>query len=435
MPKVAFYTLGCKVNQYESDAMAELFLKRGYEVVEFNDKADIYVINTCDVTNESARKSRQIIRKASRKNPEAKVAVVGCYAQLEHDEVLKLPGVSVVVGTKDRNNIVDLVEKANKDDSPVIAVEDIMKERAFEEIAFKGYRQKTRAFLKIQDGCNMFCSYCIIPYARGPLRSRPIESIITEAQNLSKDGFKEIVLTGIHLGLYGFDFNDGKKHLSEVIGRLSQVDGIERIRLSSIEAIELTDDFLDDLLKTKSFCHHFHIPLQSGCDSVLFRMNRRYTTNNIRERIKHIRSIMPDVSITTDVIVGFPGETEEEFLQTKNFVREMKFSKLHVFPFSAKQGTAAAKMPNQIKKSIKSERAHELIQLSDELEREFRRHFVSTIKEVLFEEKKNNDIYEGLTENYIKVIVQSDKNLHNKILTVRLEENLKDYIYGSLIKI
>jgi len=434
MPKVAFYTLGCKVNQYESAAMAELFEKKGYEIVEFDNKADVYVINTCDVTNESGRKSRQIIRKAIRKNPSAKVAVVGCYAQLEPNKVSNLPGVSVVVGTKDRHKIVDLVEKAKESDEQVVAVGDIMKQRTFEEIAFKGHRQKTRAFLKIQEGCNMFCSYCIIPYARGPIRSRAIESIMSEVESLAKDGFKEIVLTGIHLGLYGYDFKDKKNHLLDVISRISQIEGIERIRLSSIEALELTDEFLEGLLNIKSFCHHFHIPLQSGCDTVLERMNRRYTISDFRNRVNYIRNIMPDVSITTDVIVGFPGETDEEFLKTESFIQEMRFSKLHVFPFSARRGTLAADMPNQIEKNIKIDRSHRLILLSQKLEQNFREKFINTTKEVLFEDKKDDNKYEGLTENYIKVIVESEENLRNQIRPVKLLKNMDDYILGEIKK-
>ena len=434
MPKVAFYTLGCKVNQYESAAMAELFEKKGYEIVSFDKQADVYVINTCDVTNESGRKSRQIIRKAIRKNPSAKVAVVGCYAQLEPAEVLSLPGVSVVVGTKDRHQIVELVQEAKNNDGAVVAVGDIMKQRTFEEIAFKGHRQKTRAFLKIQEGCNMFCSYCIIPYARGPIRSRAIDSILTEAESLSKDGFKEIVLTGIHLGLYGYDFKDGKNHLLDVILKISQIEGIERIRLSSIEALELSDELLNGLLKTRSFCHHFHIPLQSGCDTVLRRMNRRYTTDDFRKRIHYIRNIMPNVSITTDIIVGFPGETDEEFSQTQKFIHEMDFSKLHVFPFSPKRGTLAADMPNQIKKSVKTDRTHKLISISQKLEHNFREKFTNTTKKVLFEDKKHDNIYEGLTENYIKVAVKSEGDLHNKIIPVTLSKNMDNHIFGEIKK-
>jgi len=357
---------------------------------------------------------------------------VGCYAQLEPDKVSKLPGVAVVIGTKDRHRIVDLVERARACDEQVVEVGNIMQQRTFEEIAFKGHRQRTRAFLKIQEGCNMFCSYCIIPYARGPVRSRPLESIISEAKSLAEDGFKEIVLTGIHLGLYGFDFKEKKNYLLGVISEISKIEGIERIRLSSIEALELTDEFLDGLLKISNFCHHFHIPLQSGCDSVLKRMNRRYSTADFQNRVNYIRKLMPDVSITTDVIVGFPGETEEEFLQTESFIKELEFAKLHVFPFSPRRGTVAADMPDQIEKAVKIERSHRLIELSEKLEHAFREKFVNSRMDVLFEEKMTDDKYEGLTENYIKVVVESDEDLHNQIRTVKLLKNANDFILGKI---
>ena len=433
MPKVAFYTLGCKVNQYDSDAMAELFLNRGYEIVDFHSNdADIYIINTCDVTNESARKSRQTIRKATRNNPKAQVAVVGCYAQLESKEVAALPGVTLVVGTKDRHRIVDLLEEAIKKDEQVIAVEDIMKERTFEEIAFKGHRQRTRAFLKIQEGCNMFCSYCIIPYARGPIRSRSLEGIINETKSLAQDGFKEIVLTGIHLGLYGLDFEKEDLHLLNVIKRISEIEGICRIRLSSIEALELTDEFLNGVRDIRKFCHHFHVPLQSGSDTVLKRMNRRYTTKDFMQRIDYIRQIMPDAAITTDVIVGFPGETEDEYKETVEFIQKIGFTKLHVFPFSPRRKTPAAKMPNPIKRSIKQERSHKLIDLSLKLEEEFRTQFVGKKREVLFEEKKDDDIYEGLTDNYMKVLASSTSDIRNQVLEVELAENREDYLWSKV---
>ncbi|MDI3481148.1 MAG: threonylcarbamoyladenosine tRNA methylthiotransferase MtaB [Tepidanaerobacteraceae bacterium] len=433
MPKVAFYTLGCKVNQYESDAMAELFKERGYDVVDFETAADVYVINTCSVTNESARKSRQMIRKASRINPYAKVAVVGCYAQLRSEEISQIPGVDVVIGTKDRRHIVDLVEDAVKRQEQIVRVQDIMGERTFEEIAFKGLRQKTRAFLKIQEGCNMFCSYCIIPYARGPVRSRPMESIIKEAQELAAEGFKEVVLTGIHLGLYGHDLGGKGIHLLEVIRRISQIDGIKRIRLSSIEALELTEEFVEELALMEKFCHHFHIPLQSGCDSVLKRMNRRYTAAQFRERVECIREKMPDVSVTTDVIVGFPGETQEEFEKTFDFIRDTGFYRLHVFPFSPMEGTPAAKMPKPVKKSIKEERSRRLINLSQDLEKDFRQKFLGQTVEVLFEQETDMGTYEGLTGNYMKVEASARKNIHNKLLPVILRENASDHLIGEIL--
>ncbi|MCG0274760.1 MAG: tRNA (N(6)-L-threonylcarbamoyladenosine(37)-C(2))-methylthiotransferase MtaB [Thermosediminibacteraceae bacterium] len=433
MPKVAFYTLGCKVNQYESDAMAELFKNRGYELVDFDDVADVYVINTCTVTNEGARKSRQIIRQATRRNPNAKVAVVGCYAQLEADEILRIPGVDVVIGTKDRHRIVDLVEQVKKGDTKIVEVKDIMKARTFEEIAFKGYRQRTRAFLKIQEGCNMFCSYCIIPYVRGPVRSRSLESIVREAESLAKDGFQEVVLTGIHLGLYGADFKNGPT-LYDVIERLSRIEGIRRIRLSSIEALELNDDFIKKLALIESFCHHFHIPLQSGSDRILKMMNRRYTAAEFEERIKLIRDIMPDVGITTDVIVGFPGETDEDFAKTREFIEKIGFSKLHVFKFSPRKGTPAAKMPDQVPADVKEKRSHELIRLSRQLEKNFREKFAGKVMDVLFEERDEKGMYHGLTGNYIKVAVRSDRELRNQLLPVKLVENGDDFILGEIKK-
>ncbi|WP_041423861.1 tRNA (N(6)-L-threonylcarbamoyladenosine(37)-C(2))-methylthiotransferase MtaB [Thermosediminibacter oceani] len=434
MPKkVAFYTLGCKVNQYESDAMAELFKNRGYELVGFDDVADVYVINTCTVTNEGARKSRQIIRKAARRNPEATIAVVGCYAQLEAEEVSRIPGVDVVVGTKDRHKIVDLVEQAGKNNEKIIEVEDIMQTRNFEEIAFRGHRQRTRAFLKIQEGCNMFCSYCIIPYVRGPVRSRTLESIIREAENLAGDGFKEIVLTGIHLGLYGADFKGGPT-LYDVIERLSRIEGIKRIRLSSIEAMELSDDLIKKLASLDNFCHHFHIPLQSGSDRILKLMNRRYTTAEFEERLRFIRDIMPDVGITTDVIVGFPGETDEDFEITRKFIERAAFSRLHVFKFSPRKGTPAAEMPDQIPGPVKESRSRELIRLSRRLERDFRDGLTGKVLDVLFEERDNRGLYHGLTDNYIRVAVWSDQDLHNRLLPVRLIENRDEYIFGEIKK-
>ncbi|MDN5330992.1 MAG: threonylcarbamoyladenosine tRNA methylthiotransferase MtaB [Tepidanaerobacteraceae bacterium] len=433
MPKVAFYTLGCKVNQYESDAMAELFKDRGYELVDFDNVADVYVINTCTVTNEGARKSRQIIRQATRRNPGATVAVVGCYAQMNADEILRIPGVDVVVGTKDRHKIVDLVERAKKDETKIVDVEDIMKVRTFEEIAFKGYRQRTRAFLKIQEGCNMFCSYCIIPYVRGPVRSRPIESILKEAENLAKDGFKEIVLTGIHLGLYGADFENGRA-LYDVIEKLSKIEGIKRIRLSSIEAMELSDDFIKKLAAVENFCHHFHIPLQSGSDRILKLMNRRYTVSEFEERIQFIKKIMPDVAITTDVIVGFPGETDEDFEKTREFIKKIGFSRLHVFKFSPRKGTPAAKMPEQVPAELKEKRSRELIILSKKLERNFREKFVGKVMDVLFEEREG-DIYFGHTGNYIKVGVRSGEELRNELLKVELIKNEDEFILGNIKKI
>jgi len=432
MPKVAFYTLGCKVNQAETEAMMELFREKHYQTVDFDEIADIYVINTCAVTNESERKSRQIIRRAIRKNPQAVIAVVGCYSQLAADEIMKIPGVDVVIGTKDRKKIVELVEKALYNEEKIVDVGNIMEVKSFEEIAFRGYRQKTRAFLKIQEGCNLFCSYCIIPYARGPLRSRKLESIIKEAQELTKDGFKEVVLTGIHLGLYGEDFKRNP-NLLDVIKEISKIPGIERIRLSSIEVFEIDENFIDTVSKLENFCRHFHIPLQSGSNEILRKMNRRYTAEEFLEKVELIREKIHDVSITTDVITGFPGETDENFIETEDFIKKVGFSKLHVFKFSPKKGTPAYEMKGQIPERIKEERSHRLISLSHQLERSFREKFKGKILKVLFEEKIGVDLYEGLTDNYIRVAVFSKEELHNKIHDVILKHNEEEYILGEII--
>lgn len=429
--KVAFHTLGCKVNQCESAAMAELFLNRGYEIVDFNLKADIYVINTCNVTNESARKSRQWTRKAIRRNPNAKIIVIGCYSQIEPSEVSQIPGVDIILGTKNRHKIVDIVEKHIEGEGPSILVENIMNEKTFEDITFKGLRHRTRAFLKIQEGCNAFCSYCIIPYARGPVRSRTLESIIKEAKNLAEDGFKEIILTGIHLGLYGQDFNY-KINLFDVISEIAKIDEIKRVRLSSIEINDLNDEFIKRVSEIDKFCPHFHIPLQSGSDKILKLMNRHYDSKSFLEKTEFIKKTIPGVSITTDVIVGFPGETEKNFNDTFNFIKKVGFSRLHVFPFSPRKGTKAYDMPHQIHGNIKDERSNALIKLSTILEKKYQEQFLERTVDVLFEKQIKEKMFEGLTPNYIKVCVKSSDNLQNKILPVTLTKNHKNYMVGKI---
>ncbi|HHY91013.1 MAG TPA: tRNA (N(6)-L-threonylcarbamoyladenosine(37)-C(2))-methylthiotransferase MtaB, partial [Clostridiales bacterium] len=318
METVAFYTLGCKVNQYETEAMKELFEKAGYTIVEAEGKADVYVINTCTVTNLGDRKSRQFIRRAKRNNPESIIAVVGCYAQIAPEEVLSIEGVNLILGTKDRNRIVEYVEQAKKSRGKINVVEDIMKADEFEEMPIEKMQGKTRAYLKIQEGCNQYCSYCIIPYARGPIRSRKLEDIVHEVRRLEQHGFKEIVLTGIHIASYGKDL--GKNTLLDVIRSVHNAEGIQRIRLSSIEPTIMTEAFVEELSKLEKVCPHFHLSLQSGCDETLKRMNRKYTTDEYRRVVHRLRKIWPDVSITTDIMVGFPGETEEEFEKTMDFV-------------------------------------------------------------------------------------------------------------------
>ncbi len=433
METVAFYTLGCKVNQYETEAMKELFEKAGYTIVEAEDKADVYVINTCTVTNLGDRKSRQFIRRAKRNNPESIIAVVGCYAQIAPDEVLSIEGVNIILGTKDRNKVVEYVEQAKKSQEKINVVEDIMKTNEFEEMTIEKMQGKTRAYLKIQEGCNQYCSYCIIPYARGPIRSRKLEDIVHEIHRLEQHGFKEIVLTGIHIASYGKDL--GKNTLLDVIRSAHNAEGIQRIRLSSIEPTIMSEAFVEELSKLEKVCPHFHLSLQSGCDETLKRMNRKYTTDEYREVVNRLRKTWPDVSITTDIMVGFPGETEEEFEKTMAFVKEIQFSQIHVFKYSPRKGTPAADYPNQIDVSIKQIRSEKLIQLARESSIAFRKKFIGTSRHVLFETASNEleGYYEGFTDNYLKIFCSSDTfPLEGKILKVKLEKIYQDAIIATL---
>ncbi|NMA49595.1 MAG: tRNA (N(6)-L-threonylcarbamoyladenosine(37)-C(2))-methylthiotransferase MtaB [Tissierellia bacterium] len=401
MLKVAFHTLGCKVNQYETEAMIELFENKNYELAGENDYADIYVINTCTVTNMSDRKSRQFIRKAKRINKDAIVAVVGCYAQVSPDEVEKIEGVDVIIGTSERNKIVDLCEETMLSKKRINIVRPVRAYKEFEKININQIRSKTRAFLKIQDGCNQFCSYCIIPYARGPIRSRSIIDIEQETKNLAEAGFKEVVLTGIHIASFGKDLGDIE--LVDVIDKISEIKGIERIRLSSVEPNLIDDEFMKKVSTNKKVCDHFHLSLQSGSDSVLKRMNRKYTTSEFKEKVFLIRKYMPNAGLTTDIIVGFPGETDKEFEETYNYVNEIGFSRIHIFKYSKRRGTPAAEMKGQIYGEIKNHRSDCLIELGDKLALDFHNKFLGKELSVLFEEmdKKNNNIYEGYTTNIL----------------------------------
>ncbi len=433
MNKVAFHTLGCKVNQYETEAMAELFEKNGYKVVHEDEIADVYVINTCTITNLGDRKSRQFIRRAKNNNPDAVVAVVGCYAQTASEEIMSIDEVDIVIGTKDRNRIVELSNKVRASKEKINIVTDIMKQHEFEEMVIDNIEGKTRAFLKIQEGCNQFCSYCIIPYARGPIRSRKLENILTEVAKLAQNGFKEVVLTGIHVASYGKDM--GEIRLIDVIESVHQVPGIERIRLSSIEPTIMTREFLDRLIKLPKVCDHFHLSLQSGSDTVLKRMNRKYTTELYREIVDLIREYMPNVGITTDIIVGFPGETEEEFSETCRFVEEIGFSRIHVFPYSPRKGTPAAKYKNQLPGDIKHQRSRELIKLGEKNTKKFNEKFIGAKLDVLFEEqsKSNPDYIEGYTTNYIRVLAKGDPSFEGKILAVELEKIQNENMVGKIL--
>ena len=433
MKKVAFHTLGCKVNQYETQAMSEKFISNGYDIVEDTEAADVYVINTCTVTNVGDKKSRQFIRKVKRINPDAIIAVVGCYSQTAPEEVAKIEGVNIIIGTNDRNKIVDLVEECTVDDR-INIVEDIMQVREFEEMSIQEIKDKTRAFLKIQEGCNQYCSYCIIPYARGNIRSRKKAEIINEIEKLVENGFKEIVLTGIHVASYGRDLKDDNT-LINVLKEVNDIEGLERIRLSSLEPTLFNEEFLNELSKLDKVCDHFHLSLQSGSDTVLKRMNRKYTTEQYRNIVKIIRSVYPEVSLTTDIIVGFPGESEEEFNETYDFVKEMNFSMIHVFKFSPRKGTPAAEYDDQIDGVTKHKRSVRLIKLGDEMQLDYMNKFLGQTLEVLFESpsKELEGYIEGTTNNYIKVLCLANENIEGKILKVELTEVKDSYMIGKII--
>ncbi|WP_432409275.1 tRNA (N(6)-L-threonylcarbamoyladenosine(37)-C(2))-methylthiotransferase MtaB [Wukongibacter sp. M2B1] len=433
MKKVAFYTLGCKVNQYDTEAMIEIFEKKGYEVVENDEVADVYVINTCTVTNLGDRKSRQFIRRSKKKNPDSIIVVVGCYAQTASEEVMNIEGVNLVLGTNERSRIAELVESINRDEK-INYVDNIMKVKEFEELSIEKVMGKTRAFLKIQEGCNQYCSYCIIPYARGPIRSRKLGNIISEVKRLSDNGFKEIVLTGIHIASYGKDLGDTS--LIDVIKEVHSVEGIERIRLSSVEPNLLSDEFINEIKALPKFCEHLHLSLQSGSDETLKRMNRKYDTAGYRRIVKNLRREIPDIAITTDIIVGFPGETEEEFNDTFEFVKEMAFSQIHVFKYSPRNGTPAAKFEEQVSGDIKNIRSEKIIKLGNELMDSYRRKFVDKELNVLFENHYGNDrnMIEGLTENYIRVATFGEEKYIGKIMKTKIAKLDTDIMMGEIIE-
>lgn len=430
--KVATYTLGCKVNQYETEAMTELFTARGYRIVGSDERADIYVINTCSVTNLGEKKSRQYIRKVKRLNPNAIVAVVGCYSQVASDEVMAIEGVNLVIGTNERSRIVDFVEELEPWDK-VCYVGDIMQVREFEELQIDHVTEKTRAFIKIQEGCNMYCSYCIIPYARGPIRSRQPEQVINEVKRLIANGFKEIVLTGIHIASYGKEL--GNTNLLELLKEVNQVEGLQRIRLGSLEPRLLSSDFIEVIKNMDKFCPHFHLSLQSGSDTVLKRMNRKYDTAAYLENVEAIKAAFEAPSFTTDVIVGFPGETDQEFEETFEFVQKVGFAKIHVFQYSPKKGTPAAEMKCQINGDVKHQRSERLIALSDKMEQDYYASLLGKEYTVLFEgDSASNDQYiEGLSERYVRVAVPKEEQLIGNLRQVRFDRVEGDLVYGSLI--
>lgn len=430
--KVAFMTLGCKVNMYDTEAMRENFQKKGYDIVDFDEYSDIYIINTCTVTNFGDKKSRQSIRKAKRQNPDSIVVATGCYSQVFPQEVENIDGINIVMGTKDRKNIVEIVEKYSDKTKIFNNVSDIMKEHEFEKLSVNNLKGRTRAFLKIQEGCNKFCSYCIIPYARGPVRSRKVEDVLSEVQLLAENGFKEVVLTGIHVASYGIDLNN--MNLIKIIKLVHEINGIERIRFSSIEPNVVTDEFVYEMGNLYKICDHFHLSLQSGCNKTLERMNRKYNISQYKNAVEKLRITFKDVAITTDVIVGFPGETEKDFIESCNFAKEINLSKIHVFPFSPKKGTKAYEFKEQVPNEIKNQRSKKMIEISNNLNKEFLSKFIGKNKNVLFERNTEKNIYEGHTTNYITVNSDCDKNITNNVLTVKIEEIIKnETVIGKVI--
>lgn len=442
---VAFLTLGCKVNQIETQSMSELFRRAGYEIKEFGEDADIYVINTCSVTAVGEKKSRQQIRRAHRMNPEAVIAVTGCYAQLAPEDIAAIEGVGLVVGTKDRQNIVTMAEEAAasyaRERKATSKVGNIRETHEFEELIVdddvKGDiapHQRTRAFIKIQEGCENFCTYCIIPYTRGPLRSRHLDSIRSEAKRLAEEGYREIVLTGIHLGAYGRDFKDGTT-LADAVETILQEKSFARVRLSSLESVEVDERLLTMMKNEPRFAPHLHLPLQAGSDEILRRMNRHYNTAEFIDLTERLRKEVPSLALTTDIIVGFPGETEELFAETLKNAELIGFSKIHVFPYSVRPGTPAATMPNQVPEPVKKERVHRLEAVGERTAAKFRHSSVGCVKEVLIEtidaEKNTAD---GLTDTYIRVYCDADAVRSGQLVSLRLVMEYEDGLWGELLK-
>ncbi|WP_421102807.1 tRNA (N(6)-L-threonylcarbamoyladenosine(37)-C(2))-methylthiotransferase MtaB [Sporosarcina psychrophila] len=438
MSSVAFHTLGCKVNHYETEAIWQLFKEAGYVRGDFEKNSDVYVINTCTVTNTGDKKSRQVIRRAVRKNPDAVICVTGCYAQTSPAEIMAIPGVDIVVGTQDRTKLLGLIDEFRTERQPINAVRNIMKNRIYEELDVPTFSDRTRASLKIQEGCNNFCTFCIIPWARGLMRSRDPQEVIRQAQQLVDAGYLEIVLTGIHTGGYGEDLKD--YNLARLLRDLeTHVKGLKRLRISSIEASQLTDEVIDVLRDSTTIVRHLHIPIQSGSDTVLKRMRRKYTMAFFAERLDRLREALPHLAITSDVIVGFPGETEEEFMETYNFIRDHRFSELHVFPYSKRTGTPAARMEDQVPEEVKNERVHRLIELNDQLAKQYASTFEDEVLEVIPEEKyklePESGLYEGYSDNYLKVVFAADESMVGKIVRVKIAQAGYPYNEGQFVRI
>ena len=426
MMQVAFITLGCKVNSYETDAISDLFVKRGAVVVDHKDYFDACIINTCSVTNQATAKSRKLIRSAIKTNPNAIIAVIGCYSQMAADEVMKIDGVDIVLGNKDKQEVVDLVFKKHKESEIINKVSNILNYRTFENLSPISF-SKTRAFLKIEDGCNNFCSYCIIPYTRGPIRSKPFDDVINEINKIVDNGYKEVVLTGIHTGKY----NDNGINFTTLVKAILTQTKVERLRISSIEINEITDEFLE-LLKTNNvLAEHLHLPLQAGSNHVLKLMNRHYTKEEFIEKIKRIKAIKPNISITTDIIVGFPEETDEDFIDTINLCKEVGFAKIHAFPFSLRKGTAAEKL-TPVKDAIKTLRMNELLKLDKQLENDYKERFIGRDVEVIVE-TLHEDYLIGHTSNYLEIYIEGKEDLIGKMIKVTIYKHENDRLYGKIV--
>ena len=446
--KVHFISLGCKTNQYETNAMEQSFINKGYEIVK-EGKADIYIVNTCSVTNIAERKSRQMLRRAKNFNQNAIIVALGCYAQVAKDEISKMKEVDLILGINEKNNIVEIIEDYIKNNINKEIVTDVMNQKQYEEFGTVTYTEANRAVVKIQDGCDRFCTYCIIPFARGRVRSRDAENIIKEIKQIADKGIKEVVLTGIHIASYGKDFDKEKVEnyrkiygytdtyekfdpkddlatggfrLIELLEQLNKIDKIERIRLGSIEPKLITEEFIERLSKLEKICNHFHLSLQSGCNETLKRMNRRYTTEEFEKSLELIRKKFKDVMITTDIIVGFPGETDEEFEKTYNFLDKIKLYKIHTFKYSPKKGTVAEKMEEQVEGNIKELRSEKIISLSDKNQQEYNKKYIGKELDVLFEEMDNDGYFKGHTSNYMLVKVKTNKNLENNIKKIRIKD-------------
>ena len=437
MRKIAFYTLGCKVNQSDTASMEGIFRRAGYEVVDFGSPADVYLINTCVVTNTGQRKSRQIINRAVRHNPLSLIVVTGCYPQTAPEEVRAIAGVDVIIGNQERARIVELVEQAleNKQTEILDNVQKMTVDTKFEELGVGTETDKTRAFLKIQEGCNQYCTYCIIPYARGPLRSRSLESIRSEVAKLVEAGYKEVVLIGIHLGCYGKELAKEGKHITlyDAVQAVLSVEGMCRVRLGSLESVEVEPRLLELMANEPRLCKHLHLPLQSGCDKILQAMHRPYDTARFTQLLQQIRAQVPDVAITTDIIVGFPGETEEDFATTLAFAEKCGFAKMHIFPYSKRKGTPAEKMPNQVDEAVKGERAARLAEVDEKLHQTMLQQMVGKIEEVLFEQPVDAANMEGLCGPYLRVVVPGTEELSNTIAKVRITGIVDDWLTGELV--